>query len=81
MPFSPVVSARYPPLVCTQVLSVSDFYYAVVLVSLVTDGNTAITPLAYLNCTQVTVQFRTKSVSFLASNYPQVQLVEVEKNQ
>jgi polar amino acid transport system substrate-binding protein len=63
------------------VVDFTDPYYAGGLVAMVKEGNTAIKTLADLNGKKVTVQVGTKSVSYLASNYPQVQLVEVEKNQ
>lgn len=56
-------------------------YYAGGLVVMVKDGNTAIKTPADINGKKVSVQVGTKSVSFTKEKYPQVQLLEVEKNQ
>ncbi len=64
-----------------KVVDFTDAYYAGGLVAMVKEGNTGIKTLADLNGKKVAVQVGTKSVSYLAANHPQVQLVEVEKNQ
>jgi polar amino acid transport system substrate-binding protein len=79
--FDMAVSAIYITDERKKVVDFTDSYYAGGLVAMVKEGNTAIKTLADLNGKKVTVQVGTKSVSYLASNYPQVQLVEVEKNQ
>lgn len=79
--FDMAVSAIYITDERKKVVDFTDSYYAGGLVALVKEGNTAIKTLADLNGKKVTVQVGTKSVSYLAANYPQVQLVEVEKNQ
>lgn len=48
---------------------------------MVKEGNTGIKSLADLNGKKVAVQVGTKSVGYLGTHHPQVQLVEVEKNQ
>jgi len=79
--FDMAVSAIYITDERKKVVDFTDAYYAGGLVAMVKEGNTAIKTLADLNGKKVTVQVGTKSVSYLAANYPQVQLVEVEKNQ
>jgi len=79
--FDMAVSAIYITDERKKVVDFTEPYYAGGLVAMVKEGNTAIKTLADLNGKKVTVQVGTKSVSYLASNYPQVQLVEVEKNQ
>lgn len=79
--FDMAVSAIYITDERKKVVDFTDSYYAGGLVAMVKEGNTAIKTLADLNGKKVTVQVGTKSVSYLAANYPQVQLVEVEKNQ
>ena len=79
--FDMAVSAIYITDERKKVVDFTDSYYAGGLVAMVKEGNTAIKTLADLNGKKVTVQVGTKSVSYLATNYPQVQLVEVEKNQ
>jgi polar amino acid transport system substrate-binding protein len=79
--FDMSVSAIYITDERKKVVDFTDAYYAGGLVAMVKDGNTAIKTLADLNGKKVAVQVGTKSVSYLAANYPQVQLVEVEKNQ
>lgn len=64
-----------------KVVDFSDSYYAGGLVAMVKDGNASIKTLKDLNGKKVAVQVGTKSVGYLGTNYPQVQLVEVEKNQ
>jgi polar amino acid transport system substrate-binding protein len=79
--FDMSVSAIYITDERKKVVDFTDAYYAGGLVAMVKDGNTAIKTLADLNGKKVAVQVGTKSVSYLAANHPQVQLVEVEKNQ
>jgi polar amino acid transport system substrate-binding protein len=79
--FDMAVSAIYITDERKKVVDFTDSYYAGGLVAMVKEGNSAIKTLADLNGKKVTVQVGTKSVSYLAANYPQVQLVEVEKNQ
>lgn len=56
-------------------------YYAGGLVVMVKDGNAAIKKPADINGKKVSVQVGTKSVSYTKEKFPQVQLMEVEKNQ
>ena len=56
-------------------------YYAGGLVVMVKDGNTAIKVPSDINGKKVSVQVGTKSVAFTKEKFPQVQLMEVEKNQ
>ena len=56
-------------------------YYAGGLVVMVKDGNTTIKTPADINGKKVSVQVGTKSVSYTKEKFPQVQLMEVEKNQ
>lgn len=56
-------------------------YYAGGLVAMVKADNTTIKTPADLNGKKVSVQVGTKSVSYVKEKYPQVQLLEVEKNQ
>jgi polar amino acid transport system substrate-binding protein len=79
--FDMAVSAIYITDERKKVVDFSDSYYAGGLVAMVKDGNTSIKTLKDLNGKKVAVQVGTKSVSYLGTNYPQVQLVEVEKNQ
>ncbi len=79
--FDMSVSAIYITDERKKVVDFTDAYYAGGLVAMVKDGNTAIKTLADLNGKKVAVQVGTKSVSYLAANHTQVQLVEVEKNQ
>lgn len=79
--FDMSVSAIYITDDRKKVVDFTDAYYAGGLVAMVKEGNTAIKTLADLNGKKVAVQVGTKSVSYLAANHPQVQLVEVEKNQ
>ncbi len=79
--FDMSVSAIYITDERKKVVDFSDSYYAGGLVAMVKDGNTAIKTLADLNGKKVAVQVGTKSVGYLGTNHPQVQLVEVEKNQ
>ena len=79
--FDMAVSAIYITDERKKAVDFSDSYYAGGLVVMVKDGNAAIKTLENLNGKKVAVQVGTKSVGFLGTNYPQVQLVEVEKNQ
>lgn len=79
--FDMAVSAIYITDERKKVVDFSDSYYAGGLVAMVKDGNASIKTLKDLNGKKVAVQVGTKSVSYLGTNYPQVQLVEVEKNQ
>ncbi len=79
--FDMSVSAIYITDERKKVVDFTDSYYAGGLVAMVKDGNTSIKSLAELNGKKVAVQVGTKSVAYLGTNHPQVQLVEVEKNQ
>lgn len=79
--FDMSVSAIYITDERKKVVDFTDPYYAGGLVAMVKEGNTGIKTLAELNGKKVAVQVGTKSVTFLGTNYPQIQLVEVEKNQ
>jgi polar amino acid transport system substrate-binding protein len=79
--FDMSVSAIYITDERKKVVDFTDSYYAGGLVAMVKEGNTAIKSLADLNGKKVAVQVGTKSVGYLGTNHPQVQLVEVEKNQ
>lgn len=79
--FDMSVSAIYITDERKKVVDFSDSYYAGGLVAMVKDGNTAIKTLSDLNGKKVAVQVGTKSVGYLGTHHPQVQLVEVEKNQ
>jgi polar amino acid transport system substrate-binding protein len=74
------VSAIYITDERRKVVDFGDSYYAGGLVAMVKADNTAIKTPKDLNGKQVTVQVGTKSVSFLKEHYPDVKLVEVEKN-
>lgn len=79
--FDMAVSAIY---ITDERRKVVDFtvpYYTGGLVALVKEGNTTIKTPADLNGKKVSVQVGTKSVSYVQEKYPQVQLMEVEKNQ
>ena len=56
-------------------------YYAGGLVVMVKDNNTTIKKPADINGKKVSVQVGTKSVAYTKEKFPQVQLMEVEKNQ
>jgi polar amino acid transport system substrate-binding protein len=79
--FDVAVSAIYITDERKKVVDFTDAYYAGGLVAMVKDGNAAIKTLNDLNGKKVSVQVGTKSVGYLGTNYPKVQLVEVEKNQ
>jgi polar amino acid transport system substrate-binding protein len=79
--FDMAVSAIY---ITDERKKVVDFtvpYYAGGLVAMVKADNTSIKSPADLNGKKVSVQVGTKSVSYVKEKYPQVQLMEVEKNQ
>ena len=78
--FDMAVSAIYITDERKKVVDFTEPYYAGGLVAMVKD-NSPIKTLAELDGKKVTVQVGTKSVSYLGTNHPKVQLVEVEKNQ
>jgi polar amino acid transport system substrate-binding protein len=79
--FDMAVSAIYITDERKKVVDFSDPYFAGGLITMVKAGNTSIKPPVDLNGKKVSVQVGTKSVSYLKQAFPQVQLVEVEKNQ
>ncbi|MDW3685181.1 glutamine ABC transporter substrate-binding protein [Cupriavidus sp. CV2] len=79
--FDMAVSGIYITEERRKVVDFTDAYYTGGLVALVKTGNVAINAPTDLNGKKVSVQVGTKSVNFLRENYPQVQRVEVEKNQ
>ena len=79
--FDMAVSAIYITDERKKVVDFTAPYYAGGLVVMVKDGNTAIKAPADINGKKVSVQVGTKSVAFTKEKYPQVQLMEVEKNQ
>ncbi|XAH23926.1 glutamine ABC transporter substrate-binding protein [Xylophilus sp. GW821-FHT01B05] len=64
-----------------KVVDFTEPYYAGGLVVMVKEGNTTIKTPADINGKKVSVQVGTKSVSYTKEKFPQVQLLEVEKNQ
>ncbi|WP_408646962.1 transporter substrate-binding domain-containing protein [Trinickia dabaoshanensis] len=78
--FDIAISAIYITPERAQVVDFTEPYYAGGLVALV-KTDSPIKTLADLNGKKVSVQVGTKSVNFLQAHYPQVQRVEVEKNQ
>jgi polar amino acid transport system substrate-binding protein len=78
--FDVAISAIYITPERAQVVDFTQPYFAGGLSALV-KADSPIKTLADLNGKKVTVQVGTKSVNFLRDNYPQVQRVEVEKNQ
>ncbi|MGN6315015.1 transporter substrate-binding domain-containing protein [Trinickia sp.] len=78
--FDVAISAIYITPERAQVVDFTQPYYAGGLVALV-KSDSPIKTLADLNGKKVSVQVGTKSVNFLHDHYPQVQRVEVEKNQ
>jgi polar amino acid transport system substrate-binding protein len=78
--FDMAVSAIYITDERKKVVDFTDPYYAGGLVAMVKDAS-PIKTLADLDGKKVSVQVGTKSVSYLGTNHPKVQLVEVEKNQ
>ncbi|WP_432258844.1 glutamine ABC transporter substrate-binding protein [Cupriavidus sp. TMH.W2] len=79
--FDMAVSGIYITPERRKVVDFTEPYYIGGLVALVKSGNTTIHTPADLNGKKVSVQVGTKSVNFLRDTYPQVQRVEVEKNQ
>lgn len=79
--FDMAVSAIYITDERKKVVDFTDAYFAGGLITMVKTGNTAIKPPVDLNGKKVSVQVGTKSVSYLKQTFPNVQLVEVEKNQ
>jgi polar amino acid transport system substrate-binding protein len=78
--FDIAISAIYITDERAKVVDFTQPYFAGGLVALV-KANSPIKTLADLNGKKVTVQVGTKSVNFLRDNYPQIQRVEVEKNE
>lgn len=78
--FDVAISAIYITPERAKVVDFTQPYFAGGLSALV-KTDSPIKTLADLNGRKVTVQVGTKSVNFLRDNYPQVQRVEVEKNQ
>jgi polar amino acid transport system substrate-binding protein len=78
--FDAAISGIYITPERSQVVDFTQSYFAGGLSALV-KTDSPIKTLADLNGKKVTVQVGTKSVNFLRDNYPQVQRVEVEKNQ
>ncbi|MDR5806038.1 transporter substrate-binding domain-containing protein [Caballeronia sp. LP006] len=78
--FDAAISGIYITPERAQVIDFTQSYFAGGLSALV-KADSPIKTLADLNGKKVTVQVGTKSVNFLRDNYPQVQRVEVEKNQ
>ena len=78
--FDAAVSGIYITDDRAKVVDFTEPYYAGGLVALV-KTDSPIKTLTDLNGKKVSVQVGTKSVNFLRDNYPQVQRVEVEKNE
>ncbi|WP_206955490.1 transporter substrate-binding domain-containing protein [Trinickia acidisoli] len=78
--FDVAISAIYITPERAQVVDFTEPYYAGGLVALV-KADSPIKTLADLNGKKVSVQVGTKSVNYLQEHYPQVQRVEVEKNE
>ncbi|WP_144109853.1 transporter substrate-binding domain-containing protein [Paraburkholderia sp. BCC1886] len=78
--FDAAISAIYITDERAKVIDFSDSYYAGGLVALV-KADSPYKSIADLNGKKVSVQVGTKSVNFLRDNYPQINRVEVEKNQ
>ena len=79
--FDMAVSAIYITDERKKVVDFTAPYYAGGLVAMVKADNTTIKTPADLNGKKVSVQVGTKSVTYVKEKYPQVQLMEVEKNQ
>ena len=79
--FDMAVSAIYITDERKKVVDFTAPYYAGGLVVMVKDGNAAIKTPADINGKKVSVQVGTKSVAYTKEKFPQVQLMEVEKNQ
>lgn len=78
--FDVAISAIYITPERAKVVDFTEPYFAGGLVALV-KSDSPIKTLADLNGKKVSVQVGTKSVNFLRENYPQINRVEVEKNQ
>ncbi|MDH1764188.1 transporter substrate-binding domain-containing protein [Comamonas aquatica] len=78
--FDMAVSAIYITDERKKVVDFSDAYYAGGLVAMVKEGS-PIKTIKDLDGKKVSVQVGTKSVIYLNEKHPQVQLVEVQKNQ
>ncbi|KAH0442601.1 hypothetical protein KCU90_g1718, partial [Aureobasidium melanogenum] len=78
--FDAAISGIYITDERAKVIDFTDSYYAGGLVALV-KADSPIKSIADLNGKKVSVQVGTKSVGFLRDNYPQINRVEVEKNQ
>jgi len=78
--FDMAVSAIYITDERKKVVDFSEPYFAGGLVTMVKAGSAMKAPID-LNGKKVSVQVGTKSVAFVKQAFPQVQLVEVEKNQ
>lgn len=78
--FDAAISGIYITDERAKVVDFTDSYYAGGLVALV-KNDSPVKSVADLNGKKVSVQVGTKSVNFLRDNYPQINRVEVEKNQ
>ncbi|ASL47255.1 Glutamine-binding periplasmic protein [Burkholderia sp. AD24] len=78
--FDAAISGIYITDERAKVVDFTDSYYAGGLVALV-KSDSPVKSVADLNGKKVSVQVGTKSVNFLRDNYPQINRVEVEKNQ
>ena len=78
--FDMIVSAMYITDERKQTIDFSDTYYPGGLTIMVKKDNESIKTAEDLKGKKVSVQIGTKSATFLKENYPEVQLVEVEKN-
>ncbi|MGF6770037.1 polar amino acid transport system substrate-binding protein [Paraburkholderia sp. GAS199] len=78
--FDAAISGIYITDERAKVVDFTDSYYAGGLVVLV-KSDSPIKSVADLNGKKVSVQVGTKSVNFLRDNFPQINRVEVEKNQ
>lgn len=78
--FDAAISAIYITPERAKVVDFTDPYFAGGLVVLV-KADSPIKSVADLNSKKVSVQVGTKSVNFLRDNFPQINRVEVEKNQ
>lgn len=78
--FDMIVSAMYITDERKQTIDFSDTYYPGGLTIMINKDNQAIKRIEDLKGKKVSVQIGTKSAKFLKENYPDIQLVEVEKN-
>lgn len=78
--FDVAISGIYITPERAQVVAFTDSYFAGGLVALV-KSTSPINTVEQLNGKKVSVQVGTKSVNFLRDNYPQINRIEVEKNQ